>query len=69
MKRPIESDYTSHVAYTRALEEYCNEQDESLKLAQDALASLDGVGTVIEWKNQWEKCHAAIAKIKKVLHD
>jgi hypothetical protein len=24
MKRPIESDYTSHVAYTRALEEYCD---------------------------------------------
>jgi hypothetical protein len=24
MNRPIESDYTSHVAYTRALEEYCD---------------------------------------------
>jgi hypothetical protein len=24
MKRPIESDYTSLVAYTRALEEYCD---------------------------------------------
>ena len=24
MKRPIESDYTSHVAYTRALEQYCD---------------------------------------------
>ena len=24
LKRPIESDYTSHVAYTRALEEYCD---------------------------------------------
>ena len=24
MKRPIESDYTSHVAYTRALEDYCD---------------------------------------------
>jgi len=24
MKRPIESDYTSHVAYTRALEAYCD---------------------------------------------
>ena len=24
MKRPIESDYTSLTAYTRALEEYCN---------------------------------------------
>lgn len=24
MKRPAESDYSSHVAYTRALEEYCD---------------------------------------------
>jgi hypothetical protein len=24
MKRPIESDYTSHVAYTRALEMHCD---------------------------------------------
>ena len=24
MKRPIEADYASHVAYTRALEEYCD---------------------------------------------
>ena len=24
MNRPIESDYVSHVAYTRALEEYCD---------------------------------------------
>jgi len=24
MKRPVESDYTSHVAYTCALEEYCD---------------------------------------------
>ena len=24
MKRPVESDYTSHVAYTRALEGYCD---------------------------------------------
>jgi hypothetical protein len=32
MKRPIESDYTSHVAYTRALEEYC---DSLPQLAQE----------------------------------
>ncbi len=24
MKRPIESNYTSHIAYTRALEAYCD---------------------------------------------
>lgn len=27
MTRPVESDFTSHVAYTRALEAYCAEQD------------------------------------------
>jgi hypothetical protein len=32
MKRPVESDYTSHVAYARALEEYC---DSLPQLAQE----------------------------------
>ena len=27
MKRPLESDYTSQVAYTRALEMYCEDDD------------------------------------------
>ena len=27
MKRPIESDYTSFVAYARALEQYCDEAE------------------------------------------
>jgi hypothetical protein len=40
MKRPIESDYTSHVAYTRALEEYC---DSLPQLAQEPVAlEMDG---------------------------
>ena len=34
MKRPAESDYNSHVAYTRALEEYCDR----LELAQEPVA-------------------------------
>ena len=29
MKRPIESDYRSYVAYTRALEEYCDDDDDT----------------------------------------
>ena len=29
MKRPIESDYTSHVAYTCALEAYCDMLEKS----------------------------------------
>ena len=36
MKRPIESDYTSHVAYTRALEEYC---DTLSRVEQEPVAS------------------------------
>ena len=41
MKRPIESDYTSLVAYTRALEEYCDalvqqkEKDEPVKIIHE----------------------------------
>ena len=38
MKRPIESDYTSHVAYARALEEYC-----------DALAQTAPVQEPVAW--------------------
>jgi hypothetical protein len=32
MKRPLESDYTSQAAYTRALEMYC-EDDDALSIA------------------------------------
>jgi hypothetical protein len=39
MNRPIESDYTSMTAYTRALEEYCD------ALAQPAL-----VQELVAWK-------------------
>jgi hypothetical protein len=39
MKRPIESEYNSHVAYTRALEAYCD----SLTLpAQEPVARVSG---------------------------
>jgi hypothetical protein len=31
MKRPIESDYMSQVAYTRALEAYCDEQEQIIQ--------------------------------------
>jgi rRNA maturation endonuclease Nob1 len=40
---------------------------EALKLALEALLSLDGVGTVIIWKGQWELCHAAIAALQAAL--
>lgn len=47
MSRPIESDYASHVAYCRALEEYCDEltrqRDEAMKDAEiQAAAELNG---------------------------
>jgi hypothetical protein len=35
MKRPIESDYISQVAYTRALEAYCDRQDR-IRRAEEA---------------------------------
>jgi hypothetical protein len=34
LKRPIESDYTSYVAYTRALEQYCNSLESQEPLNQ-----------------------------------
>jgi hypothetical protein len=42
MKRPIESDYTSLVAYTRALEEYCD------TLAQPEQEPVGTVGSLFD---------------------
>jgi len=47
MKRPIESDYTSHVAYARAFEEYC---DFLPQLAQEPVET-------------WEDLHNALQRI------
>ena len=53
MKRPIESDYTSLVAYTRALEEYC-----------DALAQTAPVQEQIERAKQiWREDQQRIAEL------
>jgi hypothetical protein len=40
---------------------------EALKLALEALESVEGVGTVIQWKGQWELCHEAITAIREAL--
>ena len=40
MKRPAESDFNSHVAYTRALEEYCDRKWVGLS-TEDILILLD----------------------------
>ena len=42
MKRPIESDFASHVGYTRALEEYCDSLE---KPAQESVAIALNTGT------------------------
>jgi hypothetical protein len=42
-------------------------KDDALKLALEALESVEGVGTVIQWKGQWELCHEAINAIKEAL--
>jgi hypothetical protein len=44
-------------------------QEVLLRQALDALLSLDGVGTVIGWHKQWEKCHAVILNIKQNLRE
>ena len=57
MKRPSESDYTSHVAYTRALEEYC---DSLPQLAQEPVAwpTVDEFAQHIRWLNGSHKMGA-----------
>jgi len=42
-------------------------KDEVLKLALEALESVEGVSTVIQWEGQWELCHAAITAIQEAL--
>ena len=73
MTRPIESNYTSHVAYTRALEEYSLKQGDALRMALEALerirhwAEADKVNYTGD--HPVAQVRAAIAKIKEVLHD
>ena len=45
MKRPSESDYTSHVAYTRALEAYCDEKRERNFCERCGKRLFDGIHT------------------------
>lgn len=53
MKRPLESEYTSHVGYTRALEDYCNQLE---KAARQALEALE---TVLSYTENWPTSFAA----------
>ena len=54
MKRPIESDYTSFVAYARALEQYCDEAEKQEPVCVAFIRQLvsidkDGIET---WKDE-----------------
>jgi hypothetical protein len=49
MKRPVESDYTSHVAYTRALEEYC---DWLVQPVQEPVATVIKKGADRQWMSE-----------------
>jgi hypothetical protein len=53
MSRPIEADYTSQVAYTRALEAYCD------SLAQPKQEALYGMN-----QDDWKDVVAAITKVR-----
>jgi hypothetical protein len=63
MKRPIESDYTSHVAYTRALEEYCDwlvqpvQEPVAWCIEYEVLISRTNIGSSLrKFKEHWAKC-------------
>jgi hypothetical protein len=59
MKRPIETNYTSHVAYTRALEEYCNKLEKKgmvrvspFEFGNMTFEKEDAIGEPLFW-SQW----------------
>jgi len=69
MKRPLEQDYTSLVAYTRALEEYCD------GLAQRTWVGLTDqeIWTLLQFRgynpDTVEIAKAIEAKLKELNHD
>lgn len=44
-------------------------QIQALELAKTAIQSLNGVGEVIQWKNQWELCHKALVSVDAALNE
>lgn len=55
MKRPIESDYTSHVAYTRALEQYCDSLESQEPVAHCTVRPLRGDESYPKTEILWVK--------------
>ena len=64
MKRPIESDYTSHVAYTRALEGYSSQLEQAARQALEALENTSPLGFNMESD---KKFFAAITALQSAL--
>ena len=57
MTRPIESDFASHVAYTRALEAYCDSLNERLAQPEQkpyGYVRADGEGIFIYGEHQFK---------------
>ena len=68
MKRPLESDYTSQAAYTRALEMYCEDYGDALPIAYQS-GYYDGKKAALagrEW-NFCERCGKRTADLT-VIH-
>jgi hypothetical protein len=59
MKRPIESDYASHVSYTRALEEYCDSLE---KPAQEQIKYEEWVYNPMTGKPIWDATPPLLAQ-------
>lgn len=44
-----------------------NKLREAAQMALEALETLEGVGTVIEWDRHWKHCHVAITALRAAL--
>ena len=66
MKRPIELDYTSYVAYARALEDYCNLLEESTKSAEYVQVAWAVSGCSKMWIGEYAELDAK-AEARRIL--
>ena len=66
MKRPIELDYTSYVAYARALEDYCNLLEESTKSTEYVQVAWAVSGCSKMWVGEYAELDAK-AEARRIL--